>query len=190
MPNIIQPVRNLPNGTRINGIEHIYQAAKPTTRVDGSALVVGDRWYKPSIQTELIWNGTYWLSATTFLITAFQASAYTATYGTFTPDFGYLIEKVSLRGYLGSRNATNYYTYSFRIKNLLSSNTFLWQKAKTSLELGENNKWGWFEEYPNFALFPVVGNDAVIGVEFAATTTGNPGFCQYCIEVQYRKIHL
>lgn len=62
MAQIIQPIRNLPNGTRINGVEHIYQTTKPTTRVDGSALVARDKWYKTDDGTEWFWNGTYWLS--------------------------------------------------------------------------------------------------------------------------------
>lgn len=51
----------LPNNLRINGVEHFYQTTKPTTRGDNSALVVGDRWYKPDDGTEWFWNGTYWL---------------------------------------------------------------------------------------------------------------------------------
>jgi hypothetical protein len=62
MAQIIQPIRNLVNGTRINGVEHIYQTTKPTTRVDGSALVARDKWYKTDDGTEWFWNGTYWLS--------------------------------------------------------------------------------------------------------------------------------
>lgn len=52
----------LPNNSRINNIEHFYQTTKPTTRGDGSALVVGDRWWKPDEGTEWFWNGTYWVS--------------------------------------------------------------------------------------------------------------------------------
>lgn len=53
---------NLPNNTRINGVEHFYQNTKPITRGDSSALVVGDRWCKTNDGTEWYWNGTYWLS--------------------------------------------------------------------------------------------------------------------------------
>ena len=52
----------LPNNTRINGVEHFYQTTKPTVRGDGSALVVGDRWWKVDDGTEWFWNGSYWLS--------------------------------------------------------------------------------------------------------------------------------
>lgn len=51
----------LPNNSRINGVEHFYQTTKPTTRGDGSALGIGDRWWKTDDGTEWSWNGTYWL---------------------------------------------------------------------------------------------------------------------------------
>ena len=52
---------SLPNGTLINGVCHIYQSAKPTTRPDGSSLVIGDLWYNTSTGVVGFWNGTYWL---------------------------------------------------------------------------------------------------------------------------------
>ena len=53
---------NLPDGTLINGVANFYRATKPLTRVDGSALVIGDRWVNPSTGVEGFWNGTYWVS--------------------------------------------------------------------------------------------------------------------------------
>lgn len=53
---------NLPNGTLINGVCHIYQSSLPTTRPDGSALVARDKWYNTSTGVEGFWNGTYWLT--------------------------------------------------------------------------------------------------------------------------------
>jgi hypothetical protein len=52
----------LPDGALINGVANFYRSAKPTTRVDGSALVIGDRWINPVTGVEGFWNGTYWLS--------------------------------------------------------------------------------------------------------------------------------
>lgn len=40
----------------------IINASKPTARVDGSALVVGDRWVNSATGEQWFWNGTYWLS--------------------------------------------------------------------------------------------------------------------------------
>jgi hypothetical protein len=59
----------LPNNSRINNIEHFYQADKPITRGDGSALVIGDRWWKTDEGTEWFWNGTYWLSTVQYILT-------------------------------------------------------------------------------------------------------------------------
>jgi len=50
------------NGIVINGVANFWQSTPPTTRVDGSALVDGDRWWNPSTQTNGFWNGTYWLT--------------------------------------------------------------------------------------------------------------------------------
>lgn len=52
----------LANGAIINGFCHIYQSTIPTLRPNGSALVVGDRWYNPTSYIEGYYNGTYWLS--------------------------------------------------------------------------------------------------------------------------------
>lgn len=51
-----------PNTGLIRGVQHFYTATKPTTRPNGSALVIGDRWWKTDEGTEWFWNGTYWLS--------------------------------------------------------------------------------------------------------------------------------
>jgi hypothetical protein len=61
MATIIQPVRNLVNGTRINGVEHFYQSAKPNTRIDGSPLAIGDRWINPTTEEVGTFNGLYFL---------------------------------------------------------------------------------------------------------------------------------
>ena len=52
----------LPNGTIINGVANFYTAIKPTTRIDGSALQLRDRWYNIFDGASWFWNGTYWLS--------------------------------------------------------------------------------------------------------------------------------
>jgi hypothetical protein len=64
----------LPNNSRINGIEHFYQTTKPITRGDGSALVIGDRWWKTDAGEEWFWNGTYWLSKQLYTWQGFYGS--------------------------------------------------------------------------------------------------------------------
>lgn len=66
MAVIVRPPGSLPNGATINGVQWIVQSSRPTTRVDGSALVVGDAWYNTSTGDNWSWNGTYWLSSNFF----------------------------------------------------------------------------------------------------------------------------
>lgn len=54
----------LPNGYRVNGVVHFCQNTKPT------ASAVGDTWYKPSEGSEWFWNGSYWLSKETVLVSS------------------------------------------------------------------------------------------------------------------------
>ena len=61
MGMIYAPPSIIPNGALINNVCHIYQTTKPTTRPDGSALVVRDKWYNTDTGVEGFWNGTYWL---------------------------------------------------------------------------------------------------------------------------------
>jgi hypothetical protein len=75
---ITNPVGNLPDGSLINNIANFYRATKPLTRVDGSALGIGDRWINSSNADTWIWNGTYWIGATEFRKVTIRASA-TAT---------------------------------------------------------------------------------------------------------------
>ena len=57
-------IESLPSGYRINNIAHYCQNTKPT----GSAIAVGDRWYKSVDGSDWYWNGSYWLSTNLFYI--------------------------------------------------------------------------------------------------------------------------
>lgn len=61
MGMIYAPPSVIPNGALINGVCHIYQSTKPTTRPDGSALVIGDIAYNPTTGLRYFWNGLYWV---------------------------------------------------------------------------------------------------------------------------------
>jgi hypothetical protein len=61
---------NIPSGALIGGVANFFTNTKPTTRVDGTALVVGDLWYNPSNGVSGFWNGTAWLSSNLFKATA------------------------------------------------------------------------------------------------------------------------
>ena len=79
MGMIYAPLGIIPNGALINNVCHIYQSTKPTTRPDGSALVIGDKWYNISTGVEGFWNGTYFVSSQLFNNTVFFPSALTIT---------------------------------------------------------------------------------------------------------------
>ena len=62
MGTVFRP--GLPNGTITNGVAHFVQpeinGTGPTTRVGGSPLVIGDKWYNTTRRSDWIWGGTYW----------------------------------------------------------------------------------------------------------------------------------
>lgn len=113
MPNIIQPVRNLPNGTRINGVEHIYQSTKPTTRVNGSALVVGDRWYNPLTSDEWTWNGLIWISHLLMYTFDSIASASSSLFWRFTFGEALYLESTDLILWSSIATSANYWSINF-----------------------------------------------------------------------------
>lgn len=49
----------LSDGIIINNAANFYRLTKPITRVDGSALVIGDVWFNRTNNKQYAWNGTY-----------------------------------------------------------------------------------------------------------------------------------
>jgi hypothetical protein len=102
----------LQNGFVINGVANFYTSTKPTTRVDGSALVIGDLWVNPSTQTQWQWNGTYWLSA--LMISPFaqlinSSGSINVNFGIDSPEYNIFAEKILWTGKTGSaNNGSNY----------------------------------------------------------------------------------
>jgi len=108
---------SLPNGTLINGVANFYSVTKPTLRVDGSSLVVGDLWYKFDNNTQFYWNGTYWLTTQAFAKSEYLANFGASTYYQFmAPTLrndwsGLFFERLDISGYSYSDwNASNYST--------------------------------------------------------------------------------
>ena len=100
-----------------SGVAHFVRTTKPTTRIDGSALVVGDRWYKANDGTEWFWNGTYWLSSTEYTV-GFASRSLTANHtpsfaNTFVPDWDFssqlFFTKYKSIYTLGTADASNYW---------------------------------------------------------------------------------
>ena len=75
----------LPNGVLINGVANFYTSTLPTTRVDGSVLVIGDTWKKPG-QELAEWDGTQWVGGLKqFEITSTTVSVSSASSKNFNP---------------------------------------------------------------------------------------------------------
>lgn len=55
-------ITSVSNPYIVNGVAHFVQSTKPTTRIGGSPLVIGDKWYKSDEGIDWFWNGTYWRS--------------------------------------------------------------------------------------------------------------------------------
>jgi hypothetical protein len=131
MITIINPTSNLPDGALINGVANFYRATKPLTRVDGSALAIGDRWINPSTGVEGFWNGTYWLGTLQGLsgITRINGSTSSATYIAFSQSFNivpakkFLIQKVGFA--CSGSDATSNYTIRIRLDNVMVVQNFL-----------------------------------------------------------------
>lgn len=100
-----------PPGVIIGGNCYFNQTAKPTTRPDGSALVVGDKWNNPPTGVTGFWSGTNWLSdvENVNLIYSYSGSA------TFTQRLGQLPRnKQSL---FSSIRINNYQAYTADASN-------------------------------------------------------------------------
>lgn len=181
----------LPNNSRINGVEHFYQATKPLTRVDGSPLVIGDRWYKINDGTERFWNGTYWEGQTFLLANSATSFNGTGSYK-FTP-FPQRTEFVLLKTaiYTGYFNTAQTLTNYFKLAIGSSRGSFVDYSGSV-----------WFSyDHPNsstptnlFAVLPLnnyainlsqVPGDASLA--FYTTRFGSPGtsFCSIGLEVAY-----
>jgi hypothetical protein len=50
----------IPGGLIINGVAHLVSSTKPTTRLNLSPLVIGDRWWDTTNRIDWSWDGTYW----------------------------------------------------------------------------------------------------------------------------------
>jgi hypothetical protein len=118
MITIINPTSNLPDGALINGVANFYTATKPLTRVDGSALVIGDLWQKPN-GSRWFWNGTYWITsepqiARLTVISTFGAGTYSVNPNDIDLTWGGLIfESLQI-------NHTNTATIEWDVNNYTS----------------------------------------------------------------------
>jgi hypothetical protein len=117
-PNII------PNGALIGGVANFFTNTKPTTRVDGSALVIGDLWVNPSTGVEGFWNGTYWLDKCHSIISSFTPPNFANTGGIYftLPSSAFFIEQVVLGAFYTNGNQPNWSGSNSFVLNFLGGN--------------------------------------------------------------------
>lgn len=146
MGMIYAPPSIIPNGALINDVCHIYQSSKPTTRPDGSALVIGDKWYNTVTRVEGFWNGTYWVSSTKFIHSGTYFAARSTTSTTYVEFYSSEIRATIPLGKIlitqcgfnfatnGTHNASNNYTF-------LLAATATWVDAENGIALDTFNSW-------------------------------------------------
>lgn len=184
---------SISNGTIINGIANFYQTTKPTTRVDGSALVVGDRWYKIDDGTEWFWNGTYWLSVCQKTLSHPQLTNVSSTGFSFPdsiPSKGSVfIENVFCYSIvLTTNNNSDYWIVAVSIcstQNIgINVATFLTDQDNANQRLGK-------EVIANTVVaskFDTTESGLVLRLNW--TKIGNPNFLYAAVSLNYRDIYL
>ena len=183
---------SISNGTIINGIANFYQTTKPTTRVDGSALVAGDRWYKIDDGTEWFWNSTYWLSPVQTLSHP-QLVNITSTSNAFSlsipSDGSVFISEVFLYSLVSTPNdASNYWNFAVEISPTQSTGT---QVATFTTSLDTQNHRVGKKATPNMVVasnFPVTSSGLVLRVLW--TEVGSTGFMYAAVSLKYHFIFL
>jgi hypothetical protein len=204
MAQIIQPIRNLVNGSRINGVEHIYQTSKPTTRVDGSALVIGDRWWKTDDGTEWYWNGTYWLTET-YIQNAHGHQSTTCIYpnvaATLNNPYYLLIGAIDFPIFLQSVDyliglpaVSTSADLSFYINSITPYGTTQYNPSTNSTltmtnTSGTQTPFVWNTIYN--ALIPLSPNNVLNTINIKPTAkTGAPSILWFACTINYKKVFL
>ncbi|MDX1976454.1 MAG: hypothetical protein SFT94_02165 [Pseudanabaenaceae cyanobacterium bins.68] len=99
-------------------LSQIVGVTKPLTRVDGFALVAGDRFYRTSDGIEFYWTGTVWASTQLFTHTfgtvSTSGGGYTQSNLEIPNDFNCLITGFRIQGRIdgSTNNASDYWTFS------------------------------------------------------------------------------
>ena len=173
-------------------LTQIISATKPTVRVDGSALVVGDRWVNTTDFVNCFWNGTFWLGtaiiSSSNTITATSNAAPGAFTGIAAPVGSQIFLDFAFASYLNSSAspAINYYQLNLCTRQNWISATV----TRGSIDGTSASYVGNATVAINTAL--TVGVNAGQVSEFCAqhTPVGTPtSTTQFVIGVQYRRIY-
>lgn len=207
MPVIVKP--NISNGIIINGVANFWQTTPPITRVDGSALVDGDIWYKADTQETWFRKGIYWVSDVRSVFSNVGSSGTYLTVNAASVSLNWrpapitkpiLIEQITFLLFpvsgatsAATYNSSNFYTISAATVNWLSDSP-----SNNSTPLGFAgfviNSWDALNEYhkrltfqPNLVLWSQSINYLAT---LTFTRTGSPqGFFLLSIEVRYRNVY-
>lgn len=193
MGMIYAPPSIIPNGALINNVCHIYQTTRPTTRPDGSALVIGDKWYNSDIRVDFFWNGTYWLSSpevTAPNIITNLTSVNNCNISNDFADHDIFINKIVWTGRTGSNNSgTNYRQLSFIRYTNDGLNTTLQSNIYNTSTLAANT---YFNKVINYNRFQALSRDVENGASptvnlyyMQSSSFGSPGAVTESLLVNY-----
>lgn len=114
----INSISNIGDDSFNNNVAYIVRSTKPTTRSNGSALVVGDRWYDTTNYMDWVWNGTYFLcrqSPIGYGNSNVRTDPLDSRNFVFPSNWGIFLHSISYAVLLGSvNNNIDYYTIAPR----------------------------------------------------------------------------
>ena len=178
----------LPDGALINATANFYRNTKPLTRVDGSALVIGDRWVNPSTGTEGFWNGTYWLSLSPKFIGngSFVSATINNSYSGAVISSLDFLEKVYVEYKIltGNIDAANHYTLS--VKPLRGDGAGLGTLSQINGQLLNSPISAALVFSPNVVLSGFA--EIIIGLQGVYTRVGTAGGINVSIVGKYREV--
>ena len=182
--------KTLQRRKRYNLLDNVDSQAssnKPTTRSDGTALAVGDRWLSTNDRFWFYWNGSYWLSELILSANTGIASSSTAIgigLCTVDPSFNLFLLSFRASGRInttGTHDASNYWTFSAsRVDS--ASESLEGSVSGSALVLGQRFQvTGTINAHRDVAALGTVGFQAV------ASLTGSPaGLVRPAFSLFYR----
>lgn len=184
-------VNELPNGYRVNGIVHFCQNTKPT------ASAVGDTWYKPSDGSEWFWNGSYWLSRETILVSsdyreALISAAQTITAGSLSHrdlnpgTAAYWFVGVTINPYfLTATDAFNFWSFDVRVAYGDTSHEGMALITTPTRPADQ-----WLKIFTSINSPKASLTKAAHLIYIAALKTGNPNSFYFMLTTSYKFIHI
>ena len=164
------------DGQIINSVAHFVRSTTPTVRVDGSALVVGDRWFNPTTGQQGFWNGTLWLGCDMNWTAGRRTSGTSAPNYTEVTEWNYALGQqtyISMANY-GCTLATagdvnNYHVFSVRAVLRDNTTSTVYTSTTKMFASGVNVV---SSETPNILIPVTIGGVRVVGLVSTFTPIG------------------